>query len=160
MQLGWIDFSKSERVKVLRVLDMLSEKNTLDELGIAPIRDGFASRFFPGTSTIQRGAKYFFCVPYAFKEIERSGETNPNRMFKALSAIEKSCGEYFIARDPKAEGIIGSRALKEGSWVKRAPSDVYWYFRSISDYRYSGDIYRLPRSQPRHERYNNHCPHI
>ena len=109
MQLGWIDFSKSERVKVLRVLDMLSEKNTLDELGIAPIRDGFASRFFPGTSTIQRGAKYFFCVPYAFKEIERSGETNPNRMFKALSAIEKSCGEYFIARDPKAEGIIGSR---------------------------------------------------
>ena len=92
MQLGWIDFSKSERNKVLNVLDMLSEAGTLDELGIAPIRDGFANLFFPGTSTIQTRAKYFLCVPYAFKEIERSGETNPKRMFNALNAIEKSCG--------------------------------------------------------------------
>ena len=35
MQLGWIDFSKSERSKVLSVLDLLQEKGTLDELGIA-----------------------------------------------------------------------------------------------------------------------------
>ena len=35
MPLGWIDFSKSERSKVLSVLDMLSEAGTLDELGIA-----------------------------------------------------------------------------------------------------------------------------
>lgn len=41
MPLGWIDFSKSERSKVLSVLDLLSENSTLDELGIAPIRDGF-----------------------------------------------------------------------------------------------------------------------
>ncbi|BAK47820.1 hypothetical protein CXIVA_18530 [Clostridium sp. SY8519] len=32
--LGWIDFSKSERNKVLSVLDLLSESSTLDELGI------------------------------------------------------------------------------------------------------------------------------
>ena len=42
MPLGRIDFSKSERNKVRSVLDLLSEKGTLDELGIAPIRDGFA----------------------------------------------------------------------------------------------------------------------
>ena len=41
MPLGWIDFSKSERNKVLSVLDLLSEAGTLDELGIAPIRDGY-----------------------------------------------------------------------------------------------------------------------
>ena len=35
MPLGWIDFSKSERNKVLSVLDLLSEAGTLDELGIA-----------------------------------------------------------------------------------------------------------------------------
>ena len=126
MQLGWIDFSKSERNKVLNVLDILSETGTLDELGIAPIRDGFANLFFPGTSTIQTRAKYFLCVPYAFKEIERSGETNPKRMFNALNAIEKSCGEHYISIDPKADGIIGRRALSAGAWVKRAPSDVYW----------------------------------
>ena len=64
MPLGWIDFSKTERNKVLSVLDLLSEAGTLDELGIAPVRDGFANLFFPGTSTIQTRAKYFMIVPY------------------------------------------------------------------------------------------------
>ena len=70
MQLGWIDFSKTERNKILSVLDLLSQEGTLDELGIAPIRDGFSNLFFPGTSTIQTRAKYFFLVPYACKELE------------------------------------------------------------------------------------------
>ena len=33
MELGWIDFSKTERNKILSVLDLLSESGTLDELG-------------------------------------------------------------------------------------------------------------------------------
>lgn len=126
MQLGWIDFSKNERNKVFNVLALLSEAGTLDELGIAPIRDGYANIFFPGMSTIQTKAKYFLCVPYAFKDLEKSGETNSNRMYKALSAIEKSCGEKLYNENPKLDGIIGSRALAVGSWVKRAPSDIYW----------------------------------
>ncbi len=69
MPLGWIDFSKDERNKVLSVLDLLSEARTLDELGIAPIRNGFADLFFPGTSTIQTRAKYFMIVPYALKDL-------------------------------------------------------------------------------------------
>ena len=64
MQLGWIDFSATEHSKVLSILDLLSEKSTLDELGISPIRDGFANIFFPGTSTVQTRAKYFFIIPY------------------------------------------------------------------------------------------------
>ena len=34
MPLGWIDFSKSERNKVLSELDKQSEPGTLNELGI------------------------------------------------------------------------------------------------------------------------------
>ena len=67
MPLGWIDFSKNERNKVLSVLDLLSENGTLDELGIAPVRDGFADLFFPGTSTIQTRAKYFLIVPCLYR---------------------------------------------------------------------------------------------
>ena len=74
MPLGWIDFSKTERNKVLSVLELLTEAGTLDELGIAPIRDGFANLFFPGTSTIQTRAKYFLIVPYALKDLEYEGE--------------------------------------------------------------------------------------
>lgn len=43
MPLGWIDFSKSERNKILIILDLPSKDGALDELGIASIRDGFDS---------------------------------------------------------------------------------------------------------------------
>lgn len=126
MQLGWIDFSKTERNKILSVLDLLSENGTLDELGIAPIRDGFANLFFPGTSTIQTRAKYFFLVPYALKELELSNETNPNRFLRALNETEKMCGETLLEINPNENGIIGKRSLQSGKWVKRTPADIYW----------------------------------
>lgn len=47
MQLGWIDFSKSERSNTLSVLDLLQESGTLDELGITPVREGFSTFSFP-----------------------------------------------------------------------------------------------------------------
>ena len=126
MELGWIDFSKTERNKILSVLDLLSESGTLDELGIAPVRDGFSNLFFPGTTTIQTRAKYFFIVPYALKLLERTTETNPNRTFKALDAIEKTCGQTFLEQNSNENGIIGKRSLQSGGWVKRTPADIYW----------------------------------
>ena len=125
MPLGWIDFSKSERNKVLSVLELLSERDTLDELGIAPIRDGFANIFFPGTSTIQTRAKYFLIVPYALKDLELSNETIPNRILQAFDEIEKECSELLLDGDD-IEGVIGSRSLAQGQWVKRTPAEIYW----------------------------------
>ena len=126
MPLGWIDFSKTERSKVLSVLDMLSENATLDELGIAPIRDGFSNLFFPGTSTIQTRAKYFFIVPYALKDLELGPEINPNRALIALNAKERACGEQFLLQNADEIGVIGKRSLASGRWVKRTPADIYW----------------------------------
>ena len=126
MPLGWIDFSKSERSKVLSVLDLLSETGTLDELGIAPVRDGFSNLFFPGTSTIQTRAKYFLIVPYALKDIEYSNETNPNHALKTFDQVERFCGERFLANGAETDGVIGGRSLGQGRWVKRSPADIYW----------------------------------
>ena len=125
MPLGWIDFSKNERNKVLSVLDLLSEAGTLDELGIAPVRDGFANLFFPGTSTIQTRAKYFLIVPYALKDLEYGKETNPNRMLRTFNEMERNCGEILVGGDD-TDGIIGKRSLAQGKWVKRTPADIYW----------------------------------
>lgn len=126
MQLGWIDFSKSERSKILSVLDLLQENGTLDELGIAPVRDGFSNIFFPGTSTIQTRAKYFLIVPYALKDLERSSESNPNVLRRTLDAIERECGECLLDQNRSEIGIIGGRSLLRGQWVKRAPVEIYW----------------------------------
>ena len=126
MQLGWIDFSKTERSKILSVLDLLQENGTLDELGIALIRDGFSNIFFPGTSTIQTRAKYFLIVPYALKDLERSREANPNVLRRTLDEIERECGERLLEQNKEEPGIIGKRSLLGGRWVKRAPVEVYW----------------------------------
>lgn len=126
MPLGWIDFSKSERSKILSVLDLLSENGTLDELGISPVREGFANLFFPGTSTIQTRAKYFFIVPYALKDLEMGKEMNPTQFLKVFDAVERNCGEILFENNRDEDGIIGKRSLASNNWVKRTPANIYW----------------------------------
>lgn len=125
MNLGWIDFSENERGKVMNVLSLLSVEGTLDELGIAAVRDGFADIFFPGTSTIQTRAKYFFIVPYIARDMERGKETQYGRMVQAFDAKEEECAKKLL-KQTDLKGIIGKRALANYHWVKRAPSAVYW----------------------------------
>ena len=63
-QLGWIDFCPTHRDKVAAALDLLRPEGMVDELGLGTIRDGIANQLFPGISTIQTRAKYFFIIPY------------------------------------------------------------------------------------------------
>lgn len=127
MPLGWIDFSRTERNKVLSVLDLLleGEEGSLDELGIGPVRDGFANRFFPGTTTLQRRAKYFFLVPYILKDLEHESETDPRSVLHLLDERERECAEQLL-KGKDTDGIIGSISLKKGKWVKQTPTDIYW----------------------------------
>ena len=111
---------------MLSVLDLLSEAGMLDELGISPIRDGFANLFFPGTSTIQTRAKYFLIIPYALKEMEYSNETNPNRMLRTFDEVEKWCAQKLLENRTDTDGIIGKVSLAQNRWVKRTPADIYW----------------------------------
>lgn len=127
MNLGWIDFSRSDRDKVLNVLDKLSEPTTLDELGIAPVRDGFANLFFPGTSSIQTRAKYFFLVPYALRSLEKelAGMKQFKEALQRFDEIQKNCCDELCNKDDN-KNIIGSRARKQGKWIMRTPADIYW----------------------------------
>ena len=126
MKIGWIDFSNSERNKVLNVLASLSEQGTLDELGIAPIRDGFSNIFFPGTSTIQTRAKYFLIVPYVLNDIERRKETNYRKALSILDSTEEQCAKILIANGEDTDRVIGIRSLRQKKWVKRTPASIYW----------------------------------
>lgn len=119
MELGWIDFSKTERNKVLNVLDLLGEQGVLDELGIATIRDGFSDLLFPGTSTIQTRAKYFLIVPYTLKDLELNDETKPNKLMKLFDEMEESCAHVLYDKNPHELGIIGRNAILQKSWVKK-----------------------------------------
>ena len=130
MQIGWIDFSKTDRDKVMDVLNLLSEQGVLDELGIAQIRDGFANLFFPGTTTIQTRAKYFLMIPYIFKNLESKNSKDFSNLKKELEKLEKNCAKALLKKDEKDlkddEGVIGKQSVPQGKWVRRPPSNIYW----------------------------------
>ena len=123
MQLGWIDFSKDERNKVFSVINLLDEPGAVDELGLGVIRDAFANYFFPGTSTVQTRAKYFFIVPYILKEAG-TGEygSDPHKIIKRINDEERRCRDILIKKS--SDGVIGSR--NPYSWVQRTPLSIYW----------------------------------
>lgn len=126
MELGWIDFSKTERKKVLQVLDLLGEDGILDELGIAPIRDYFSNLFFPGISTVQTRAKYFLIIPYIFKDLECSNQSDSRTPKQRLNDAERECAIKLLDNNPEATGIIGKIAINNGKWVNRTPAKIYW----------------------------------
>lgn len=126
MQLGWVDFSKEDREKVLDVMNLLQEQGAVDEIGIGLIRDAFANMFFPGTSTVQTVAKYFLIVPYILKEATEGLYGNDiSKMQRRIDQEEKNCGILLMQNCPGEEGIIGRRVLPKG-WVARKPSNIYW----------------------------------
>lgn len=123
MPLGWIDFSKDERNKVLNVIHLLDEPGAVDELGIGAVRDAFADRFFPGTSTVQTRAKYFLIVPYVLMEAG-SGRygSDLKTILSKIDNEERYCRDILIKTSN--DGVIGSLVPK--SWVLRTPSNIYW----------------------------------
>lgn len=126
MQLGWVDFSREDREKVLDVMNLLQEQGAVDEIGIGLIRDAFANLFFPGTSTVQTVAKYFLIVPYVLKEATEGRYGNDlNKILRRIDQEEKECGKLLMQNCPGEDGIIGRRVLPK-SWVARKPSNIYW----------------------------------
>lgn len=135
MQFGWVDFSKKERDRVLNVIAAISERGTLDELGISPIRDGFSDYFFPGSSTIQTRAKYFVILPLIFATLEKNSSKTSKHLEQDLKNLEKDYATRLLQNPANkingelADGIIGSRTLlssKYQNWVARSPSEIYW----------------------------------
>lgn len=118
---AWLDYSESERRKMLDVIELFGERATRDELGLGGVRDAFADLLFPGTSTIQTRARYFLFVPWLYLELERK---------QTPSAKAAQRGREFEARLMRAvgesgdsKGLIGRVA---GASVQRLPSSVYW----------------------------------
>ena len=124
MNLGWIDFSDSDRKKTMDVLRLFQEQGAVDELGIGVIRDGFANFFFPGTSTIQTRAKYFFIIPYAMMDTVADTRviSVPNAL-RRLDEIEKESASI-LKKNSGEQGVIGATVLPK--WVVRPPSTIYW----------------------------------
>jgi len=47
----WLDTSEHDRRRALDVADLFAVRDTVDELGLAGVRDAWADRLAPGTRT-------------------------------------------------------------------------------------------------------------
>ncbi len=113
----WLDHSDTERRKVLEAIDRFKETDTRDELGIAPIRDGFSDLFFPGTGVLMTRARYFLFVPWMYSELERRGlrDDVETRARRAEVQLIDTLGDELGAIGKVAKGTL-----------KRLPSSIYW----------------------------------
>ena len=123
IKVGWIDFSSKDREKAMAVIDLMKENRAVDELGIGVVRDRLADILFPGTSTIQTRAKYFFIGPWCMIEAEKNFKNKVDYL-KRLNNIETDVIKALIKNEPSnTTGIIGKDSI---GTLKRKPSEIYW----------------------------------
>lgn len=155
--LKWLDYSERDRRRALEVIDLFRETGTVDELGLAGVRNSYSDLFFPGTSTIQTRACYFLLVPWTFQRLERLRKRSNDAAAWARNE-ELRLNRRLRAGDDTA-GVFGTLA---GDALKRLPSEVYWgglrswgisrfrghkwaYFRSLDAfYRRRGQFRNTP----------------
>lgn len=120
--LGWTMLSREEMRQVERSLAN-SEQDTRDEIGFLLIHQGFADRFFPGTSVLHERIRYALFVPWLY---ERAAE-QPRRGSDLESTIRYLLIELAvrlkqIGGEPK--NVIGGEKL--GQLTSQPPDRVYW----------------------------------
>ena len=119
--LTWLDYSERDRRRAFDVIDLFRETSTVDELGLASVRNSFSDLFFPGTSTVQTRACYFLLVPWTFLRLERLGVPSSEAAEKARR--EELNLNRRLREETDKRGVFGTRA---GDALKRLPSEVYW----------------------------------
>ncbi len=119
--LTWLDYSERDRRSALDVIDLFRETGTLDELGMAAVRDSLSDLFFPGTSTIHTRACYFLLVPWTFLRLERLRVSSGKAAARSRRA-ELNLNRRMLGGDD-TRGVFGAQV---GDALKRLPSAVYW----------------------------------
>lgn len=131
-QFGWIDFSPKDRQRVGTILELMKPSGQVDELGIGTIRDALADRLFPGVSTIQTRAKYFFIIPYILHDFlrmpasERSKKTPSKYLDDREHEIMWYLAEYYKEKGEENTSRVIGITKKRGERIVRRPSEIYW----------------------------------
>lgn len=118
---AWLDYSARERRAMLEVVDLFREKGTVDEMGLGVIRDAFADRLFPGTSTLHSRARYWLFVPWLYRQLE--SERTPSARAEERSRRLQSDLVRSLEKGGESEGVIGIEARDK---VLRPPAPLYW----------------------------------
>lgn len=117
--LGWTLLSR-EALRKAETLLPDAEKGVRDEIGFLSLHQGYADRFFPGTSVLQTRLRYAFFVPWIYEDlvtrtIGKSIEITLRHEEVLLAGRLKATGQ---------NGVIGGRTYPNPS--VQPPSMIYW----------------------------------
>jgi hypothetical protein len=116
--LSWLDSSRAEQQRMRELLNLFSEQESRDELGIGQVRDAFGDLLFPGTSTLHTRARYLLIVPWCIRQAARRPDRDQgvelDRVERAVISALRAAGA--------SDGLIGRRA---STGVKTLPSTIY-----------------------------------
>ena len=147
--LSWIDHDPKARERTLRIFSFFQERESRDEMGIGSVRDSFADRLFPGTSTIQTRLRYMLFVPWIYRKLENKRVPKDSFATQA-DKLERDLIQPLLDSDDQA-GVFGRTS---GNKIKRLPSSVYWaglrkwgilctpYYSQDEYHRRIGEIYK------------------
>jgi hypothetical protein len=103
------------------LLNLFSETESRDELGIGQVRDAFSDLLFPGTSTLHTRARYLIIVPWCFQKAEGRDAGGARQQ----AQVEKN--ERIVVGHLKQAGVTdGLIGRLVGAAVKTLPSSIYW----------------------------------
>lgn len=117
---GWLDTDANQRRRMLEVVDMFKDEDTVDELGVGAIRDALSGALFPGMSTIHTRLRYILFIPWLLERA--SHKPTQAEMTAEFRSLEYRLIGSLLAGGEQL-GVIGSRARDN---LRRLPSGVYW----------------------------------
>jgi len=117
--LGWTVLSRDAlRRAEAKLRD--DEQGVRDEVGFLALHQGYANRFFPGTSVLQTRLRYILFVPWLYEEARnRNLSETPAR---AISRMEISLAGRL--KKTGQDGVIGGRSYPDPT--SQPASMVYW----------------------------------
>ena len=118
---GWLDHSAKDSQRMRELISAFGDRQSIDNLGIGIVRDSISEQLFPGISTIQTRARYFFFIPWFCQRLEgeRVSPADFSRRYRALeiALIDR------LVKAGEANGVIGYQARAN---LKRLAIEVYW----------------------------------
>jgi hypothetical protein len=136
--LGWVDFSDTDKQKVMRVIEMLKPDGTVDELGVGVVRNSLSDAMFSGITTIMTRAKYYFIIPrilHSYITLKHKPESVREYVrIQENEIMNELTKKYLDVGTLLDEGIIGytialdNLKLSKSRYkeVERKPSTIYW----------------------------------
>jgi len=118
--IAWLDFRRDDLLRARAFLKAMEGEGVLDELGFLALQGKFADVFYPATSTLMRGARYFYFVAGIYQQLEREGLSSSQI---ALVARRRMDSLRDVLSKTETTGVIGRDAKLD---IKQLPSSIYW----------------------------------